>query len=116
MLAELGTLSEVGNLELDAVSDDTANLWLNPRISCHQSLGSLDGVCGYGGSIGVEGSVEDSDPTYAFGLDGEWGDDYFLGSVTLRASRQIGRGLLSGDAGLNAKGDVTMGASFEMSF
>ena len=131
VLAEIGALSEAGDLELDAISggrvfaeirtdrliwDDTANFWFNPRVSCYQSLGSLDGVCGLGGSIGVENTDEDSDLTYSLGLDGEWGSDHFLGSVTARASRQIGRGILSGDTGFNADGNVTMGANFQMDF
>ncbi|WP_371171602.1 DUF7507 domain-containing protein [Aliiroseovarius sp. 2305UL8-7] len=131
VLAQIGVLSEAGDLDLDAISggrifaeirtdqliwNDTANIWFNPRISCYQSLGSLDGVCGFGGSIGVESTDEDSDLTYSLGLNGEWGSDHFLGSLTARASRQLGRSTLSGDAGLNADGNVTMGANFQMDY
>ena len=131
VMAQIGALSEAGDLELDAISggrifaevrtdrliwNDTANFWFNPRISCYQSLGSLDGVCGFGGAIGVESTDEDSDLTYSLGLNGEWGSDHFLGSLTVRASRQIGRGFLSGNAGLNADGNVTMGANYNLDF
>jgi outer membrane protein OmpA-like peptidoglycan-associated protein len=131
VIAELGGLSQVGNQDLDAISggrifaeirtdrlvnNGASNLWFNPRIACYQSLGSLDGVCGFGGSIGIENADEDSDLNYAFEIDGEWGSDYFLGSLKARASRQIGRGRVNGDAGLNSDGNVTMGANFEMEF
>ena len=131
VLAELGALSEAGDLELDAISggrvfaeirtdrliwSKSTKLWLNPRIACYQSLGSLDGDCGFGGSIGLENSPENSSLAYSIELDGEWGSDFFLGSLSMRASRQIGIGSISGGAGLNSKGDASLGANFNTEF
>ncbi|WP_159087047.1 OmpA family protein [Loktanella sp. Alg231-35] len=131
VLAEIGALSEAGDLELDAISggrifaeirtdrlvnNDASYLWFNPRIACYQSLGNLDGVCGIGGSLGIESADEDSELTYAIELDGEKGNDYFLGNLRARASRQIGPAQINGDAGFNSDGNVTMGANLEMKF
>ena len=131
VVAELGGLSQVGNLDLDAISggrifaeirtdrpinNGLSNLWFNPRIACYQSLGSLDGVCGIGGSLGIESTDADSDLSYAFELDVEWGEDYFLGTLKARASRQMGKAFINGDAGLNSDGNASMGANFEMKF
>ncbi|WP_458792606.1 OmpA family protein [Yoonia sp. MH D7] len=131
VVAEFGSLSEVGGLELDAISggrvfaevrmdhlvdQGRANLWFNPRLACYQSLGSLDGVCGIGGSIGIENTDEDSNLTYSFEIDGEWGQDYTLGSFTASVGRQIGLGTFSGDATMSTKGSVTLGGTYEIGF
>ncbi|MEO9514314.1 MAG: OmpA family protein, partial [Paracoccaceae bacterium] len=129
--ADLNGLSQVGNFDLDSVSGGRifaevrtdrlinggeTNLWFNPRIACYQSLGSLDGNCGVGGSLGLESAFENSDLSYAVEVDGEWGSSYFLGSLRLSANRQIGTGVVRGDAGLSSDGQVTMGARFEIDF
>ena len=121
VLAELGGSSDMETFELDAISGGRAfaelridrlirggdaNLWIIPRVACHQSIGSLDGVCGYGGSFGIESAAENTDFTYAFEVDGEWGDGYSLGSATISASRQIGIGTLRGDATLDSRGNA----------
>jgi len=131
VLAELGALSDAGTLELDAISggraflelrtdhlinDGQANLWLSPRIACYQSLGSLDGVCGYGFSLGAESADEDSDRTYAFEIDGEWGEDYVLGTISARASRDLRVGYITGDVGIDTDGTATVGTSYELQF
>ncbi|MBM1272004.1 OmpA family protein, partial [Ponticoccus sp. SC2-37] len=131
VLAELGTLSEIGSLDLDAISggrlyseirsdhllsDGMANLWINPRVSCFQSLGSLDGVCGFGGSIGIESVGDDDELSYALELSGDWGKDYAMGSLNLSTSRPIGNGSIDGDAGVDSDGNMTMGATVEFEF
>jgi len=131
VLAELGALSEAGNLELDAVSGGRVflelrtdhlinggqtNLWINPRIACYQSLGNLDGVCGYGMSVGAENALDDSDWTYAFEVDGEWGEDYFLGNISARASRELSIGNINGDLGIDSNGNVKVGTRYEVKF
>uniref|UniRef100_UPI0035298D0A OmpA family protein n=1 Tax=Aliiroseovarius conchicola TaxID=3121637 RepID=UPI0035298D0A len=131
VIAELGGLTQVGNIELDAISggrifaeirtdrlinNGKSNLWFNPRIACYQSLGSLNEVCGIGGSLGIESRGGDNDLSYAFELDGEWGENYFLGTVRARASRQLGNVYINGGAGLNSDGSVSMDANFEMKF
>ncbi|MEP5758853.1 MAG: OmpA family protein [Litoreibacter sp.] len=131
VVAEIGGLSEVGGLDLDSISggrmfaevrserllqNGNANVWINPRVACYQSLGSLDGVCGIGGSVGIKSVDEESDLIYALQIDGEWGEDYTLGSLTMSASRQIDFGVINGDAGLTSEGSVTMGASFQFEF
>jgi len=130
-IAEFGGLSDIGNLDLDAVSggrlflelrtdrvinDGQTNLWFNPRIACYQSLGDLSGTCGYGFSVGTESAAENSELSYAFELDGEWGDDYFMGSLKARASRQLGIGFLNGDVTMNSDGDLSLGTNFQMDF
>ena len=131
MVTEFGSLSEAGGLKLDAISGGRvfaevrmdhlvdhgwANLWINPRLACYQSLGSLDGVCGIGGSIGIESTDEDSNLTYSIEIDSEWGQDYTLGSFTARVGRQIGLGMLSGDASMSTKGLATFGGAYEIEF
>jgi len=131
VLAELGALSDAGNLELDAISggraflelwtdhlinDGQANLWLNPRIACYQSLGNLDGVCGYGFSLGAESAAEDSERSYAFEIDSEWGEDYFLGTLSAHASRDLRVGYINGDVGLHTDGNATVRTSYEVQF
>ena len=131
VVAELGGLSEVGGFELDAISggrifaearmdylvdDGQANLWFNPRVACYESMGSLDGVCGFGGSIGIESIDEDRNLTYSLEVDGEWGQDYTLGSFTASVGRQIGLGTLSGAATMGTKGAATVGGSYEIEF
>ncbi|MFK7877065.1 MAG: OmpA family protein [Paracoccaceae bacterium] len=131
VVAEMGALSQAGALELSAISggraflevrgdrlirQGQANVWVNPRIACYQSLGALDGVCGFGGSLGIESASENSALTYAVELDGEWGEDYSLGSVTMSVERAIGLGVLSGDAGLNSNGATSIGGNFEVKF
>ena len=131
VVAELGTLNEVGDLELDEISggrifaevrgdreiqDGRANMWITPCVSCYQSLGALDGVCGVGGSIGIESSGEDSDLTYAFEIDGEWGEDYGSGSASLSVSRQVGMGALSGNAGLTSSSAANVAARYQIDF
>ncbi len=131
VLAELGGLSEVGTLDLDAISggrvfaevrtdrlvrNGEATAWFNPRFACYQSLGNLDGACGFGGSIGIESVGEDSNLTYAVELDGEWGDDYTQGSLTARVAQQIGVAAFSGDVGMDADGNARIGAAVKMGF
>ena len=131
VVAELGGLSQAGDLELDAISggrafaeirsdhliqDGQANLWLNPRVSCYQSLGSLDGVCGFGGSIGVESTEQDNGLTYSAEIDGEWGEDYTHGSLSISAARELGIGVLSGEAGLGSDGAANIAGQFEVKF
>ena len=131
VVADLNGLSQAGSFDLDSVSggrvfaevrtdrligDGQSNMWVTPRVACYQSLGDLDGNCGVGGSIGVESVAENSDFTPAIELDGEWVDDYFLGSLSMSASRALGRGVLSGDSGLDSNGKVTMGATYEIGF
>ncbi|MCG7573369.1 Ig-like domain-containing protein, partial [Phaeobacter sp. CNT1-3] len=131
VMAEFGSLSEFGKLELDAISggrlfaemrtdhsiwNGDANLWLNPRVSCYKSLGALDGVCGFGGTLGIESTADDSDLTYTFEIDGEWGDEYSLVSLNLSVRRHIGQGILRGDAAVNSNGAVSVNASFERKF
>jgi hypothetical protein len=131
VMAEFGSLSEFGKLELDAISggrlfaemrtdhsiwNGDANLWLNPRVSCYKSLGALDGVCGFGGTLGIESTADDSDLTYTFEIDGEWGDEYSLVSLNLSVRRNIGQGILRGDAAVNSNGAVSVNASFERKF
>jgi len=131
VVAELSGLSEVGNFELDAISGGRvfaevrmdqlvdrgqANLWFNPRVACYQSIGSLDGVCGFGGSIGIESIGEDSDLNYSFEASGEWGQDYSIGSFSAGVARQIGIGALSGTATMSTKGSATLGGIYEIEF
>lgn len=131
VVAELSGLSETGNLDLDAISggrvfgelrfdhltdDGSANMWFNPRVACYQSLGSLDGACGVGGSIGIESVEQDSGFTYGAELDGEWGENYTQGSLSLRASRDLDVGTLSGDAGVTRNGNTTIGGTYEIEF
>ncbi len=131
VVAELSGLSEAGDLELQAMSggrifaeirsdhlleDGASNLWINPRVACYQSLGALDGACGFGGSIGIESVGDDRDLTYAFELDGEWGDDYSRGSISISAARNLGVGVLSGDASINSNGAAVIGGAYEVSF
>jgi outer membrane protein OmpA-like peptidoglycan-associated protein len=130
-LAEFGALSEVGSLTLDAISGGRvfaevridqlvnhgqANLWFNPRATCYQSLGSLDGVCGLGGSIGIETTGENRDLTYSLGIDGEWGQDYSIGSITASFARQIGLGRISGDATMSTRGSASLAGNYEVQF
>ena len=131
VVAELSGLREVRNLNLDAISggrifaeirsdyefrDGQANLWFNPRIACYQSLGALDGACGFGGSIGLESLEQNNGLTYAFELDGEWGEDYSRGSLSLSASRALDFGIIGGDAGIDANGNATVSGQFEIQF
>jgi outer membrane protein OmpA-like peptidoglycan-associated protein len=131
VIAEFGGLSEIGGLELDAISggriyaeiradqqtlDGDAIIWFNPRVACYQDLGSLDGDCGFGGSIGIESAERNTDLTYSLEVDGEWGSDYSLGSLAISASRALGIGTISGDAGLNSDGNANVGASFDVEF
>lgn len=131
VVAELGGLSQAGNLELDAISggrvfaeirtdhaiqDGTANLWINPRVACYQSIGALDGACGFGGSIGIESTEQDNGLTYGFELDGEWGEGYTQGSLTGSISRQLDIGTISGDAGVTRDGNATLGGQYEIQF
>ncbi len=131
VVAEFGGLLEVGGLELDAISGGRvfaevrmdhlvnkgqANLWFNPSVACYQSLGSLDGVCGFGGSIGIETTDEDGDLTYAFGVDGEWGQGYSIGSITASFGRKIGEGTFSGNATMSARGSAILGGNYEIEF
>ena len=131
VVAELGSLSDAGNLDLDAISggrlfaevradqllqNGASNVWFNPRVACYQSIGSLDGVCGFGGSIGIESTSDDSDLTYALELDGEWGEGYTQGSLSVRASRQMDVGTISADAGVTRNGSGTLGGIYEIKF
>lgn len=131
VVAELSGLSGVGGFELDAISGGRIfaeirtdrlvnggqeNLWFNPRVACYETLGSLDGVCGFGGSIGIENTDEHSDLTYSFEVDGEWGQDYSLGSFSASVGRRIGLGMLSGDATMSTKGFATLGGTYEIEF
>jgi outer membrane protein OmpA-like peptidoglycan-associated protein len=131
VIAELGGLSEAGALELDAISggrvfaelrtdylirDGQANLWFNPRVACYQSLGNLDGACGFGAAIGIESTGENSELTYAVELDGEWGQDYSIGSITASFARQIGLGRISGDATMSTRGSASLAGNYEVQF
>jgi len=131
VVAELSGLTEAGNLDLDSIAggrafaeirsdheirDGQANLWFNPRVACYQTLASLDGVCGFGGSIGIESIDEDDEFTYAVELDGEWGDGYSQGSLSISTSRDIGLGTLGGDAAVTRDGNVTLGGQYEIQF
>jgi len=131
VVAELGSLSDAGNLDLYAISggrlfaevradqllqNGASNVWFNPRVACYQSIGSLDGVCGFGGSIGIESTSDDSDLTYALELDGEWGEGYTQGSLSVRASRQMDVGTISADAGVTRNGSGTLGGVYEIKF
>ncbi|MBT8415466.1 MAG: OmpA family protein, partial [Boseongicola sp.] len=131
VIAAFGGLSEIGGLGLDAISggrifaeiradqktlDNDAIIWFNPRVSCYQDLGNLDGDCGFGGSLGIESAGKNTDLTYFLEVDGEWGNDYSLGSLTMSVSRALGIGTISGDAGLNSDGNANVGASFEVDF
>ena len=131
VVAEMSGLSEAGNLDIDAISGlrmfaeirsdhlvdgGAANVWINPRVACYQSIGSLDGTCGFGGSIGIESVGDDSYLSYALELDGEWGEDYSRGSVTLSAERNLDIGVISGDASISSKGTASIGGAFEIEF
>jgi len=131
VVAELSGLEQVGVLELDSISggrafaelrfeqlvdDGNANMWINPRVACYQSLGSLAGACGVGGSIGIASVDQDCDFTYSLELDGEWGNDFSQGSLTLNASRELSGGTLSGGASVTQNGDATLGGTYEMQF
>ncbi|MCG3269573.1 OmpA family protein [Yoonia sp. I 8.24] len=131
VLSELGAFSEVDALELDAIaggrvfaeidtthpiSDGSAKLSVTPRISCYQSLGSLDGVCGFGGSIGIASVDDDQDQSYAFELDGELGNDFFLGTASASLSQRMGPGLFSGDVSMNTQERVSVGATYGIDF
>ncbi|WP_386679309.1 OmpA family protein [Loktanella sp. R86503] len=131
VVADLNGLSQAGSFDLDSLSggrifaevrtdrlidNGQSNLWITPRVACYQALGDLDGTCGIGGSIGIESAAETGDFTPAIELDGEWVDDYFLGSLSMKASRELGIGTLSGDSGVDSDGTVTMGANYEIGF
>ncbi|KJZ18651.1 hypothetical protein, partial [Loktanella sp. S4079] len=88
----------------------------NPRIACYQSLGTLDGVCGYGGALGIESADNTAALTYAFEIDGERGDDYSMSSASLSIERAIGKVVLSGTAGMTSRGNATVGGNFEINF
>ena len=131
VVADLGGLSQIGDLELDAISggrvfaevradhsvqDGAANLWINPRVACYQSIGALSGACGFGGSIGIESTDQDGEFTYALELDGEWGEGYTQGSLSLSAARSIGLGTLNGDARLDRDGNPSVRGRYEIKF
>ena len=131
VVAELGGLSQAGGLELDAIAggrafaelradqlinDGRANLWINPRVACYQSMGSMSGVCGYGASFGIESAGDDNELSYALELDGEWGNGYSFGSMTFSIERDLGFGTISGDAGLTSRGKANLGGAFEINF
>ena len=131
VIADFGDLSEIGSLELDAVSggrlfaeiradrsiwDGDANVWISPRLACYQSIGALDGVCGAGGSIGFESTNEGGAFSYGVELTGEWGEGYTQGSLSASASRNIGQGTVRGDVGVARNGASTLGAQYELRF
>lgn len=131
VIAELSGLEQAGKLELDAVAggrvfaevrgqypldDGFATLSISPRIACYQSLGALDGVCGAGGSIGISSTDQDAALTYAVELDGEWGENYTHGSLSLSAARQLEIGVLSADVDMTLRGSVGIGGAYEMQF
>ncbi|WP_165614962.1 OmpA family protein, partial [Yoonia tamlensis] len=131
VIAELGGLTEAGGLELDAISggrvfaeirtdyliqDGRANLWFNPRVSCYQSLGALDGVCGVGGAIGIESAGDNTALTYAVELDGEWGESYTMGSLSMSVAREMEVGVLSAQADMTTRGAFGLGAAYDVKF
>ncbi|WP_317055407.1 OmpA family protein [Roseovarius rhodophyticola] len=131
VLAQSGALSEAGDLDLAAISggrafaelrterlieDGTVNVWLTPRISCYESLGGLDGACGFGGSIGAESVNENNRLSYSVELDAEIGDDFATGSLTMGVERAVGRGVLSGNAGLGTSGSIAARFGYNLDF
>lgn len=131
VLARFGRFSEIGSIELDPISGGrafaeiridhpiwqrTTNLWVNPRISCYQSLGSLAASCGYGGAFGIESAKYADDLKYTFEVRGEWVDGRSSGLLGLSVSRDLGVGVFSFDAGLGSDGAVNVAANLSAAF
>ena len=131
VIAELGGLSEVGDLELDVISggrafvelrfdhllaDNNTNFWFNPRGACYRSLGSLNSTCGFGGSVGLESTKSENGLSYAVKIDGEKGGEYTFGTLTLRAERELKGGTVSGHAQMSSQGSATLGGQYETEF
>ena len=129
--ADLGNLSQFGSVDIDSISggrlfaeirtehmigEGDAMFYVTPRASCYQSLGALDGVCGFGGSIGIVTTAIDTGLTYAFEVDAEFGEDYRIGSLSISLARQFGLGSLTGDAGVGSEGDMTISGGYEVNF
>lgn len=131
VVASLSGLSEISGLELDAISggrrfaelrtdrllnNGRSNLWINPRIAFYQSIGALDGACGFGGSLGIESIGDNPDLSYAFEIDGEWGEGYSRGTLSMSIRHNYGLGVISDDASLTSRGNLHLRANLEIKF
>lgn len=92
------------------------SLMIAPRIACHQSIGSLDGSCSFGGSIDLAASSDANGFYYNVSLDGERGSNYSAGSVSVSFQKQIWVGTLSGDATMSQTGDIGFVQQFSIEF
>lgn len=123
--------AEDGNFKLDSISggrlfaevrsersvmDGAANLWITPRVTCYQSMGTLDQHCGYGGSIGLKSANENSELKYSVILDKEWGQNHTRSSLSVNIQRNVGSGSVSGEIGVTRNAHAVLGATYEIRF
>ena len=129
--AALGALTETGSLDLDAISggrifaelrtqhpirDWDSVLFITPHVSCYQSLGNLDGVCGYGGTIGIETTEQANGLIYSVELSGEFGEDFGMGALSASFERHMGLGILSGGSDFSTQGGLRLVGGYELQF
>ena len=123
--------AEDGNFKLDSISggrmfaevrserrvmDGAANLWITPRVTCYQSMGTLDQYCGYGGSIGLKSANENSELKYSVILDNELGQNHTRSSLSVNIQRNVGSGSVSGEIGVTRNAHAVLGATYEIRF
>jgi hypothetical protein len=129
VIAELSGVQEAGTFELNSVSGGVVFFEIReehlinggqtlfaftPRVNCYQSLGSLDGECGFGGSIEFTQALDDSDLGYSVELEAERGDGFSSAAITGTLTREIRNGVLSSETSLSSDGSLTVGGSIEL--
>ncbi|NNK77728.1 MAG: OmpA family protein, partial [Litoreibacter sp.] len=124
-------LSQQSDLELGSVNggrlfgelgfeipteDENGTVRIAPRISCYQSIGSLNGACSIGGSIDLASRSDAGDFIYNVRLDGEAGSDFNAGSLSVSYSKSLWGGSLSGDVTISNTGSIGFVQQLKLNF
>ena len=88
------------------------------ELSAFSKVGdlSLDGVCGFGGSIGIASIDDDQDQSYTFEFDGEWGNGFVLGKASASFSRKVCPSLFDSGVSMTTQHRVSVSATYGIDF
>ena len=98
------------------INDGDTLFAFTPRLVCYQSIGGVDGACGFGGAIELTSVQDANDLFYSVELDGERGNGFAIWGISGSIAKQIRGGVLRANADLDQVGRLSLGGAVELQF